>query len=318
MPGVRRPPGLLGGLDRRPAQQLRAGLGELAGARALPGLLDAWRQPGVADQLACRRGSAPMSPITTAIVRPSRSPTPGIVVKQHDAIVGAGERAELTLQAAPAAGRAGRRRRSPRRPSGATPRARRARSSSSSASGWRSRVSGKLDAELAEHAVGAVLRRGAQPDQVHPPPQPLLERTLVERGHPQLPARDRAGRARPARARRPCRSCAASGASALTLRASAICDRPAGGLEPLAHPGGAAHHLHARLHLGAKPRCQAAQARPRPPASSPPSSTARRSPSRTSVRVRIPNRFRHTAAPRASFRIVTNAGVCAGREVPSS
>src|SRR3954447_4640420 len=52
MPGVRRPPGLLGGFDGRPAQRVRAGLGQPAGARALPGLLDRRSQAGVADELA--------------------------------------------------------------------------------------------------------------------------------------------------------------------------------------------------------------------------------------------------------------------------
>src|SRR3954451_18167073 len=55
VPRVARPPGLLGGFDRGPAQRARAGLRERAGARAVAGLLDARRQTGRADELLGRR-----------------------------------------------------------------------------------------------------------------------------------------------------------------------------------------------------------------------------------------------------------------------
>jgi hypothetical protein len=55
MPGAVGSPGLLGGLDGGPAQRGRAGLGYAPGARALPGLLDRGRQPGVPDELLGRR-----------------------------------------------------------------------------------------------------------------------------------------------------------------------------------------------------------------------------------------------------------------------
>src|SRR5215211_885026 len=52
VPGVRVAPGLLRRLDRRPAEQPRARLVERAAARpGLTGLVDAWGEPTVGDEL---------------------------------------------------------------------------------------------------------------------------------------------------------------------------------------------------------------------------------------------------------------------------
>src|SRR3954462_8359710 len=55
VPGVVRPPRLLGGLDRRPVKHRRPRSRQLSGSGLLPGLVDPWREAGVADQLARRR-----------------------------------------------------------------------------------------------------------------------------------------------------------------------------------------------------------------------------------------------------------------------
>src|SRR5438105_11594001 len=52
VPGVRFAPGLLGGLDRGPAEQPRARLVQRTGVRpTLTGLAETWREPTVGDEL---------------------------------------------------------------------------------------------------------------------------------------------------------------------------------------------------------------------------------------------------------------------------
>jgi hypothetical protein len=97
VPGVGLAPGLLGGLDRRPAQRLRAGLGERAGARALAGLLELRGQAGVADQLARRREAGDVADLARDR-QPEQRPDPGDRLEQRDARVGARERPQLALQ----------------------------------------------------------------------------------------------------------------------------------------------------------------------------------------------------------------------------
>ena len=76
--GVGRPPGLVGGLDRRPAKRARAGLRQPPGGRALARLADPRRQPRIADQFDAE-AKRETSPISAARVRPIKGPIPGIV-----------------------------------------------------------------------------------------------------------------------------------------------------------------------------------------------------------------------------------------------
>src|SRR2546426_6203048 len=58
VPGVRFAPGVLGGLDRGPAEQPRAGLAQRTGVRpTFTGLADTWREPTVGDEF-LRTGEA--------------------------------------------------------------------------------------------------------------------------------------------------------------------------------------------------------------------------------------------------------------------
>ena len=94
---------------------------------------------------------------------------------------------------------------------------------------------------------------------MHPPPQPLAQRPLVERRHPQRPT-SRADRARQARARRPCRSC-----------------RPASHIAHLARVRDL-HILSGRHQLIIAPRARRSSS-PRTPTSVPSVRTSRASPS---------------------------------------
>ena len=62
VPGAGGPPGLVGGLNRRPAKRPRAGLRERPGRRALPRLAHPRGEAGVADQLAV----APRRPLPSS------------------------------------------------------------------------------------------------------------------------------------------------------------------------------------------------------------------------------------------------------------
>jgi len=106
---------------------------------------------------------------------------------------------------------------------------------------------------LGPEAVDAAGRRGAQPHQVRPAPQPLPQLTLLERGDPErrheLPPAQLGQHARVdavglARERRD------------PLHAPRVgdLDLPARRTEPVPDPHGAAHHLDARLHVGAEPQ----------------------------------------------------------------
>src|SRR6266566_7007147 len=64
VPGVRFAPGLLGGLDRGPAEQPRARLVQRTGVRStFTGLADTWREPTIGDEL-LRTREAAISPIS--------------------------------------------------------------------------------------------------------------------------------------------------------------------------------------------------------------------------------------------------------------
>src|SRR3954468_18659318 len=98
VPGVVRPPRLLGGLDRRPAQDRGPGLRELAGPRLLPsGLIDARCQAGVADQLAGGCEARDVADLA-GDRQPEEIADPGDRDQQPDARVGARQRAQLLLE----------------------------------------------------------------------------------------------------------------------------------------------------------------------------------------------------------------------------
>src|SRR3954447_16576438 len=111
VPRVALAPRLLGGLHRGPAQRLGAGLGERAGARALPGLLDPWGQAGVADEPARGRKTRDVADLG-GDREPEQRPDPG----NRPAAPRADRRGPAAAARAPAARGAGRASRSPPAP----------------------------------------------------------------------------------------------------------------------------------------------------------------------------------------------------------
>jgi hypothetical protein len=102
----------------------------------------------------------------------------------------------------------------------------------------------QCDPKRAEHAVRAVHRRGAQPDQVHPPAEPFLQLAIGECSERGRAAPDRDARARRAPWRRACRSWRPATQRPWPCGRRDL-HRPAAGLQLVAHPGAAAHHLDA-------------------------------------------------------------------------
>src|SRR6266511_961541 len=98
VPGVRLAPGLLGGLDGRPAEQARARLAEWAAARAtLTGLVDAWGESTVGDELLRTREAADLADLDRDR-QGEQFGDAGDRVEQHRARVGLGERPQLGVQ----------------------------------------------------------------------------------------------------------------------------------------------------------------------------------------------------------------------------
>jgi hypothetical protein len=102
---------------------------------------------------------------------------------------------------------------------------------------------------------------GAEPDEMHPPPQPFAQRTLVERGKPQrrhqlstgeLGQKTRVDLVGLRRQRR----------DRLHLARVGDLDLPAAGDQLVPHPKRAAHHLQTGLHLIAQMTRRAERARP--------------------------------------------------------
>src|SRR5215211_8400813 len=172
VPGVRFAPGLLGRLDGRPAKQARARLAERAAARpSLTRLADARGESSVGDEL-LRAGEAADLADLDRDRQGEQFSDAGDRVEQHRARVGLGERPQLGVQwlesrveeidqrqtladrAAPDFGYTGAfEQRQAVRPAQARER--------------------DADAPLRLEPEDPTFRAGPQPDQVHPPPQPL-------------------------------------------------------------------------------------------------------------------------------------------------
>src|SRR6266508_6199469 len=184
VPGVRLAPGLLGGLDRRPAEQARARLAEWAAARStLTGLVDAWGESTVGDELLRTREAADLADLGRD-GQGEQLADAGDRVQQHRARVGLGERPQLGVQrrdpgveeidqrqalahrAAPDLGDAG-------------PLEQR------QAVGAAQARQRDADAPLRLQTEDAPLGAGSKADQVHPPAQPFPQRPLIERGQPE-------------------------------------------------------------------------------------------------------------------------------------
>jgi hypothetical protein len=101
---------------------------------------------------------------------------------------------------------------------------------------------------LGEQPESAVDRRGAQPDQMRAPAQPLADRALLERWHPhrrhQVAANELSQHARVDAV-----GLARQRSDRLDLAGVGDLDRPPASGEPVAHPHRAAHHLDAAMHL---------------------------------------------------------------------
>jgi hypothetical protein len=248
---------VLGCLNRRPAQRSGSCLGERARAGALSGLPDARREAGVADELA-RGGEAGDVADLRGEREAKQLADAGDRLQPDDPRVGLGQGAELTL----VRGQALVEQVDQRQPLGARAPPDRGHATvfkELHGVGLAQSLKRQPEPPLGEQAEDSVAGHGAQADQVHPPPEPLAQLALGERGHPERrhqvpeaqfgedPRVDLVGLAGQRR-------------DLLDLAGVGDLDLPAGGLEAVAHPHGAAHHLNAGLHFGAEREHQLGQA----------------------------------------------------------
>src|SRR4051794_35430005 len=251
----------------------------------------------VADAGYWHQAHREMSPISLAIVRPSRSPMPGIVTSSR---ARGSARASGRSSCSSGASRWSSTRTSAtasameRRHTSGIPRS----ISSCSASGSRSRLNARVTPNWLS-TVRAVHRRGPQPHHVHASPESLLELAVGERRHvhprDEIAARQLGqhlgvelvglGRQRPDR-----------------LRLARVGDlhRPASGRQLVADPRGAAHHLQARDDLRAQApdeHRQAIRVGRRPSLVDHRAGRRDRAPSRTTRRPIDSNVLRHEGTP---------------------